>query len=81
MRNSVQSMAQSLFSQKEIQGISTDGLVSKMAEEKDVDYFSISDEYQRGVAVKKTENGWITDTVIPIFSINKSYVEETFTFN
>lgn len=81
MSNSVQSMAQSLFSQKEIQGISTDGLVSKMAEEMDVDYFSIADEYQRGVAVKKTENGWITDTAIPIFSINKSYVEEAFTFS
>lgn len=79
-RNSIQGLAQSLYSHKEIEGINTKNLQNKMFTEKGVNWSELPTTYKRGSCCVKTENGWTIDDEIPIFSENPEYVNSKIRF-
>ena len=80
-KNSIQGLAQSLYSQKEISGISTKALQDKMFSEKGVNWNDIPTMYKRGSACIKNQDGkWFIDMNMPILSQNRDYVENRINF-
>lgn len=83
-RNSILSLAQSLYSQKQIQGIKCDSLQDKMFTEKGVNWNNLSTVEKRGTcAIPKTvevngttRNKMVIDTEIPIFTQYRNYIED-----
>lgn len=85
-RNSVQGLAQSLYSQSEISGINTLSLQDKMFTEKGVNWNELTTYQKRGLccikvpkAIEKngcviTRNKWEIDYNTPIFTNDTSYV-------
>lgn len=75
-RNSINSLAQSLFSHKELQGVNSKDLQNKMLTEKDVNWNDLPTTFKRGSCCIKDESGhWIIDNEIPIFTENRAYIE------
>ena len=93
-RNSIQSLAQSLYSNKQIEGINTKKLQDKMFTEKGVNWNDLPTTQKRGsCCIKKpteiiTPNGetvirnkWVIDNEIPIFSQDTEYINNLITSN
>lgn len=81
-RNSIQSLAQSLYSRKEIEGINTKKLQDKMFSEKGVNWNDLSTIQKRGSCCVKNKTGtWFIDDNIPIFSQNTEYINNRIVFN
>lgn len=78
-RNSIQGLAQSLFSHKQLQGLSSKMLQNKMFTEKGINWDEISTNKKRGTACKKnTEGDWVVDKDMPILKGDKRiYINET----
>jgi len=82
-RNSVNALAQSLFSHKSLQGLSVKDTIAKCEIEGGVVWGNLLTPQKRGTCLVKKEvtvNGairhkWIPDLVIPRFSLDPSYVE------
>lgn len=80
-RNSIQMLAQSLFSREEILGIDNNKLQDKMFTEKGVNWNDLPTYKKRGCCcVKDSENKWIIDEGIPIFSQDPSYINSRIVF-
>lgn len=77
-RNSVSSLAQSLYSQKELNGISSQDLKVKMLNEKGVDWDLLDTYKKRGICCRKTEDGWGIDENTPKFKDNWEYILSLF---
>ena len=80
IRNSINSVGQANFSHKELQGLSTDQILKKLLEEKQIDWNKLPVYLQRGsCCVKREVNGvdsWFIDTEIPIFKGKyRDYIE------
>lgn len=88
-RNSVQSLAQFLYSQKEIHGINTSQLQNKMFEEKGINWNDLTTVEKRGTCCYRkqvkvagqngemvTRNKWFLDTEMPILSQTPQFVLE-----
>lgn len=76
-RNSILSVAQSLYPHKQIEGIKCKALQDKMLIEKNVNWNDYSTPEKRGAACYKTENGWVIDYKMPIIKgENRSYVND-----
>ena len=76
-KNSVQMLAQSLYSHKELQGLSRKDLQNKMFTEKGVNWNELPVPCKRGTACKKNEEGkWYIDYEMPILTENRAYVED-----
>ena len=74
-RNSINLLGQSLYSHKELQGISANQLQNKMLIEKDVNWNNELTSFKRGSCCRKNENGkWYIDTEIPIFTEDRQYI-------
>ena len=93
-RNSIQGLAQSLYSHKELQGISCNELQDKMFTEKGVNWNDLTTYQKRGAcAVRKMVNKisptnaivprreWVIDDDIPIFTQDRDYVESRINFS
>jgi tRNA(His) 5'-end guanylyltransferase len=88
-RNSIESLAHAHFSQKSLNGLNSSMLQEKLFSEKGINWNDVATKYKRGFACKKraveitTENGvvtrdkWFIDEEVPVFSADRSYVEET----
>ena len=81
IRNSINSVGQTNFSHKELQGLSTDQILKKLLEEKQIDWNKIPVHLQRGsCCIKREVNGidsWFIDTKIPIFKgEDRNYIEK-----
>ena len=75
-RNSINSLAQSLYSAKELSGIGRKDLVSKMETEKCVIWGNLSTSQKRGTCIVKTGTGWSIDSNIPRFvNEDRAYIE------
>lgn len=75
-RNSVQSLAQSLYSHREIQGMSNNQLQNKMLTEREVNWDSLSICKKRGAScVRDTDGKWRIDWNMPIVKEQRDYVE------
>ena len=81
-RNSILSLAQSLYSDKEMHGIKCDALQDKMFTEKNVNWNNLSTVKKRGTCAIRKEvevngvvrNKWFIDEDIPIFTQDKNYI-------
>lgn len=81
-RNSILSLAQSLYSDKEMHGIKCDALQDKMFTEKNVNWNNLSTVKKRGTCAIRKEvevngvvrNKWFIDEDIPIFTQDKTYI-------
>lgn len=81
IRNSINSVGQANFSYKELQGLSTDQILKKLLEEKQIDWNKLPVHLQRGsCCIKREVNGvdsWFIDTEIPIFKgEDRDYIEK-----
>ena len=74
-RNSILSVAQSLYSHKELQGIGIKELQNKMLTEKYVNWNDYKTDEKRGIAaIKDNEGKWFIDELTPIFTENRDYI-------
>lgn len=80
-RNSIQGLAQSLFSHKELQGISCNMLQDKMLTERNVNWNDLETSKKRGTCIVRAEQGWSIDTDIPIFTQDRDYIESRMMFD
>ena len=71
VRNSVQMVAQSQFSQKELQGLNCTQLKQKLIKEKHIDWSNYLTIEKRGTACYKEKGKWIIDTEMPILRNTK----------
>lgn len=81
IRNSINTVGQAYFSHKELQGLSTDQILKKLIEEKQIDWNKLPVHLQRGsCCIKREVNGidsWFIDTEIPIFKgDDRNYIEK-----
>lgn len=75
-RNSINSVAQSLFSHKELQGINSKDLQNKMLIEKGVNWNDFPTTLKRGsCAIKNDDGKWVIDNEIPIFTEDRNYID------
>lgn len=80
-RNSIQGLAQSLFSHNEIQGINCKDLQDKIFKEKGINWNSLPDYQKRGACViKNRSDEWVIDFNIPIFTQDRNYIERRLEF-
>lgn len=79
-RNSIQALAQSLYSQKELHGINTKDLQDKMFTEKGVNWNDLPVYKKRGSCCVKKDEGWEIDLDIPIFSQDSEYINSRIIF-
>lgn len=94
IRNSIQGLAQSLFSHNEIQGIKNKDILERLKEEKGIDWSTFLTNYQQrgccaikvetegeydGTPVKRTS--WEVDNNIPIFTQDRDYILSRITFD
>ena len=76
-RNSINLLGQSLYSHKELQGISANDLQNKMLVEKNVNWNNEPIAFKRGSAcIKDSEGKWFIDELIPIFKDNRDYIND-----
>ena len=74
-RNSILSVAQSLYPHKELQGIGTKELQNKMLTEKNVNWNDYKTDEKRGIAaIKDNEGKWFIDELTPIFTEDRDYI-------
>lgn len=73
-RNSIQSVAQANFSQKQLQGKSCNEIQNMLLTEKDINWNNYPTALKRGACARKGPNGWYIDTEIPIFHEQPDYV-------
>ena len=80
-RNSINSLAQSLFSHKQLQGLNCKTVQDKMLVEKDVNWNNLTTPQKRGTAVLKNEEGkWYIDYDMPILTDNRDYINKLIIF-
>lgn len=80
-RNSINSLAQSLFPHKQLQGLNCKTVQDKMLVEKDVNWNNLTTPQKRGTAVLKDENGkWYIDYDMPILTDNRDYINKLIIF-
>lgn len=95
-RNSILFLAQSMYSQKEIQGINTKDLQDKMFEEKGVNWNELPTVLKRGTAcikkhlleptnlpglyIETERKEWVLDKEMPILSQDREYLEKLIRF-
>jgi tRNA(His) 5'-end guanylyltransferase len=86
-RNSIQMLAQSLYSHKELQKKNNNEL-QEMCFEKDVNWNDLPIHLKRGTGVRKIDAGlerffdkWIIDEDIPIFTKDRNYIENLLTID
>ena len=81
IRNSIYSVGRANFSHKELQGLSTDQILKKLLEEKQIDWNKLPVHLQRGSCCTKQEiskiSVWVIDNYIPIFKgDDRNYIEK-----
>jgi tRNA(His) 5'-end guanylyltransferase len=75
VRNSIQGLAQSKFSQKQLHGLNTSALQEKLFQEHGINWNDTPTEQKRGrCCVYTTDDGWNIDRDIPTFTQDREYL-------
>ncbi len=85
-RNSIQMLGQAHFSQKELHGVSCEGIQEKLFKEHGIDWNEHESYFKRGACVVKASSvlptpdpdsyrSWVVDNEIPVFTHNREYVD------
>lgn len=80
-KNSIQGLAQSLYSPKELHKVSTKALQDKMFTEKGVNWNDLPTYKKRGSACRRHNKKWVLDLDMPIISQDRDYIENLVRFN
>lgn len=89
-RNSIQGLAQSLFSHKELQGLSCSKLQDKILNECGINWNDLSVYQKRGVCAIKSlkfvnsigiKHDWVIDDNTPIFTQERNYITSRISFD
>ena len=96
VRNSIQALAQSLFSHKSIQGMNCKELKEKILDETNMSWDNLTNYQKRGACAKKItvykqtmidekmfdvpRHQWIIDKNIPDFVEDRNYIKDKITF-
>lgn len=80
-RNSISSLGRYHFSQKELDGVSSDKIQDKLKNEKDINWNDCPTFFKRGVCISRVKKEgfnsfWELDREIPIFTKDREYVEK-----
>lgn len=77
IRNSINLLAQSLYSHKELQGISCKDLQNKMLIEKNINWNNEKTDFKYGASAIRDKNGkWFIDELTPIFTEDRDYINK-----
>ena len=79
MRNSVQSLAQSQFSHKELQGLSCDKLKDKLIKERNINWDDLEVYKKIGIACYnrgEEHSDWVVDFCMPILTQDRGYINK-----
>lgn len=79
-KNSVQMLARSLFSHKELQKLNTNQLQDKMMIEKGINWNDLEIWKKRGACCYRKDGKWYLDKAMPIISQDKNFVEKLINF-
>ena len=79
-RNSIEAFGRAMFSSKQLHNKNTSQIQDMAMEAYNKNWNMMSTVAKRGCCVINTENGWVIDKEIPIFTQNRDYVENTFIF-
>lgn len=74
-RNSVQMLAQSLFSQTELHGKNCDVMQEMIYQRSGQNWGDLSIGKRRGRCIRKSEGVWLVDAEPPLFHLDRVYVE------
>jgi len=75
-RNSIQSLAQSKFSHKELQGLSCDKLQDKLFNECGINWNDLETFKKRGTSCFNTGSDWTVDLNMPILTQDRDYINK-----
>lgn len=78
-RNSIQSLAQSQFSHKELQGLSCDKLQDKLFKERNINWNDLEVYKKRGTACYnhgEEHSDWVVDLCMPILTQDMDYINK-----
>lgn len=79
-RNSIQGLGQKYFSHKQLEGKNNSQIQDMLMLEKGVNWNDIPTKFKRGSCCIKTNEGWIIDNEIPIFTQDRDYIESRIVF-
>jgi len=74
-RNSIQTLARTMFSHKQLHGANTSKMQDMMMVEKGVNWNKQTTRFKRGIAVYNAGAGWVADYEAPIFTKDREYIE------
>ena len=88
-KNSIQMLAQSIYTQKELNGIKTKDLINKMVAEYSINWLEIPKKLQRGIAVYRyveetletIKTTIVIDEDMPLVKEDRDFVEHLLNFN
>lgn len=75
-RNAIQMLGQSEFSHKVLHGKSCSNIQDMLMSEKQINFNDLKTTYKRGSCAKREDGVWVIDNNIPIFTQNRSYIED-----
>ena len=75
-RNSLQALAQSMFSHKELTNKNSDDMKTMVMEKANINYDELPSLQKYGFAVYKVNDKWIIDKEIPDFRDDRDYIEK-----
>ena len=76
VRNSINMVAQSVFSHKSLQGLSCNEMLNKLLEEKGINWNDLPTECKNGTAVYYENGDWVIDKNMPILKDNWDYINK-----
>lgn len=79
-RNSVQGLGQKHFSQRQLEGKNCSQIQDMLMLEKGINWNDVPPKFKRGSCCVKTDEGWIIDNEIPIFTQDRNYIESRIKF-
>ena len=74
-KNSISSLGQAYFKQKELNGKKSNDIQDMLMLQKNINWNNVPTKFKRGSACIKTEDGWKIDNEMPILTKDSSYVE------
>lgn len=81
-RNSIQAVGQAYFTQKELQGLSTNQIQELLFSKQGINWNNFPTHLKRGSCCIKKENGWYIDEEIPIFKgEGREYIEKLINYD
>lgn len=80
-KNSISSLGQAHFTQKELQGKKSNDIQDMLMLEKGINWNNVPTKFKRGSSCIKVDGKWTIDNEMPILTKNREYIESLTIFN